>query len=262
MENERVLNVRWIPMKELMSDENYQRLVCNPWIKETAKVFDWNIFTLAKVYWSVADNKYIMVEGQNRTALLKYMGYDSVPCEILNICTSQEAAKIFSHVHNIRKPTYKENFKASCYYGDESCLKVKEAVEKYGFNFNLSSTTDNIFDCESHLVAIYKKEGFEWLCYVLRILRTVWDGDRRTTRAKFVVGLSAFLKTYKDTMNEKIFINKFAGGRISIPTIYEHVELIKTMHSVGSRVAFVIALLGLYNKGLTTNKLAEFNLRQ
>ena len=250
-----ITNVKMISIVKLASNREYQRPINWTWINKTAKEFDKRLFGFLKVFYNHAEDNYVVIEGQHRTLLAGKVGLTEVPCEIIEIETVEEAADMFANSHNMRKPAYKEIFRALCFAGDEDCLNIVGAIKTNGFVLNADAV--NGIRCISALKGIYDKCGYLHLCEVLRLLKLIWEGDKRTLVKGFVNGFSLFLKTYQGELPLNSFINKFY--KIPVLRILENATLYKQMGNSVTK-AYALTFVTLYNKGKSTKKLEEIEL--
>lgn len=123
----------YINKNDLNVDHNYQRdNISNS--KIVAMASNWSWIALGAISVGLRDNKYWVIDGQNRTlAAQRRSDIQDLPCIVFNTCTIAEEARGFLNVNTGRKPiTSIDKYKASVAANDEIAKYVKESFRKLG----------------------------------------------------------------------------------------------------------------------------------
>ena len=233
-----------VPIKDLVSNQEYQRNLSMLHVKKAVENFDLNQINPIKV--SRRDGINYVFNGQH-TAEIVAMASGSretpVWCMIYDDLEYTEEADIFANqMKNVKPLSPLEIFNANCEAGNDKTLLIKNLVESYGLHIALSSMPGNIV-AVSTLESIYDRYGYEMLDHILGLIIATWEGEMKAFSANVLNGLARLLYSYKDNIKDEIFKEKL--GEISIK------ELSKTAKErrAGS-LGYAEAMLINYNKRL------------
>ena len=233
-----------VPIKDLVSNQEYQRNLSMLHVKKAVENFDLNQINPIKV--SRRDGINYVFNGQH-TAEIVAMASGSretpVWCMIYDDLEYTEEADIFANqMKNVKPLSPLEIFNANCEAGNDKTLLIKNLVESYGLHIAVSSMPGNIV-AVSTLESIYDRYGYEMLDHILGLIIATWEGEMKAFSANVLNGLARLLYSYKDNIKDEIFKEKL--GEISIK------ELSKTAKErrAGS-LGYAEAMLINYNKRL------------
>ncbi len=231
-----------VPIKDLVSNQEYQRNLSMLHVKKAVDNFDLNQINPIKV--SRRDGVNYVFNGQH-TAEIVAMASGSretpVWCMIYDDLEYTEEADIFANqMKNVKPLSPLEIFNANCEAGNDKTILIKKLVESYGLHISLSSMPGNIV-AVSTLENIYDKYGYDMLDRVLKLIIATWEGEMKSFSANVLNGLARLLNAYKDSIKDDIFKEKL--GEVSIK------ELSKTAKErrAGS-LGYAEAMLLYYNK--------------
>ena len=233
-----------VPIKDLVSNQEYQRNLSMIHVKKAVENFDLNQINPIKV--SRRDGINYVFNGQH-TAEIVAMASGSretpVWCMIYDDLVYAEEADIFANqMKNVKPLSPYDVFNGHCQAGNNKELMIKGLVES--FNLQVSSKTGPGLICAvGALESIYDKYGYDMLEKVLKLIIMTWEGEQKSFSANIMNGMARFLYSYQDKVSETVFKEKL--GIISIK------ELTKTAkeRKAGS-LGFAEAMLIYYNKRL------------
>ena len=231
-----------IPIKELVSNQEYQRNLSMVHVKKAVDNFDLNQINPIKV--SRRDGVNFVFNGQH-TAEIVAMASGSretpvwfIVYDDLEYC---EEADIFANqMKNVKPLQPIEIFNANCEAGNEKELLIKGLVESYDLKIGVSSAPGFI-GAVGTLENIYDKYGYDVLDKVIKMIVITWEGELKSFSANILNGVARLVNAFGDSIKEETFKDKL--GEMSIK------ELSKTARErrVGS-LGYAEAMLLLYNK--------------
>ncbi|EKE02062.1 MAG: hypothetical protein ACD_20C00430G0004 [uncultured bacterium] len=235
-----------IPIKNLVSNQEYQRNLSGSHIKRTVANFDPYQINPVKV--SRRDSINYVFNGQHTIEIIAAIsGSRETPvwCMIYDDLDYQQEADIFANQQKyVKSLSPYEIFMANVEAGNDEQLIIKDLVESYGLF--LSSTKSPGRICAiSTLEYLYRKFGFHLLDRTLRLCIGTWEGDMNSLAANILRGVSKLIVAYENELKDDIFKEKV--GRCSIK------ELSRTAadRKAGS-LGYAEAMLIIYNKKLRT----------
>lgn len=231
-----------VPIKDLVSNQEYQRNISMIHVKKAVDNFDLNQINPIKV--SRRDGTNYIFNGQH-TAEIVAMASGSretpVWCMIYDDLEYTEEADIFANqMKNVKPLLPIEIFNANCEAGNDKELMIKGLVESYDLKISTSANPGCI-GAVGALESIYDKYGFDMLDHVIKLIVMTWEGELKSFSANIMNGIARLLYAYGDSIKDEIFKDKL--GEISIK------ELIKTAKErrAGS-LGYSEAMLIFYNK--------------
>ena len=249
-----IKSVKWIPVNMMKTISEYQRSCYEPWIRKTMPNFNWMAFGLIEVYYDKYSEKYKIIDGQHRVIMAERLGLASIPCNIRDISTDEEAAKIAIIINNRRNHKASDEFKMGLCAGDETCLSINDIVKKNGLKLTpTGSGTDNI-SCYSELTKLFVKYGGAILDESLYLIKKTWEGDSRTLGRKFISGFTEFLSVYKGRIKIDVLVTKF--NKIPIPRIIESANMFISLKENCTK-AYAKTFVLSYNMHRRVNRLDE-----
>ena len=235
-----------VPIKDLVSNQEYQRNLSMIHVKKAVENFDLNQINPIKV--SRRDGINYVFNGQH-TAEIVAMASGSretpVWCMIYDDLVYAEEADIFANqMKNVKSLQPIEIFKANCEAGNNKELMIKGLVESYNLKIAANSNPGTI-SAVSALEKIYDKYGYDVLDRVLKLIIITWEGEAKSFSANMLNGVARLVITYGSKLKEDIFKEKLC--EISIK------EISKTAKDrrAGS-LGYAEAMLIFYNKKMRT----------
>lgn len=242
--NEFVPNVHFelVPIKDLVSNQEYQRNLSMIHVKKAVDNFDLNQINPIKV--SRRDGTNYVFNGQHTAEIIAMAsGSRDTPvwCMIYDDLDYEEEADIFANqMRNVKPLLPIEIFNANCEAGNDKELVIKGLVESYDLKIASSSAPGSI-TAVSTLENIYEKYGYEMLDHVLKLIIMTWEGEQKSFSSNIMNGIVRLLYAFGESIKDEVFRDKL--GVVSIKDI---TKLAKERRA-GS-LGYAEAMLIYYNK--------------
>ena len=242
-----------IPIKNLVSNQDYQRNLSVKHVQKAASHFD--LFQINPVKVSRRGGINYVFNGQHTieiVALVSGSRETPVWCMVYENLEYTKEADIFANQMKYTKPLSPyEIFMANIEAGSDDQIIIRDLVESYGLQISASSGPGNICAVGS-LEFIYYKYGYQTLERTLSLDIGTWEGVPQSLSANMIKGLARLIATFGNELKDETFKEK-----LSIVSCKEITRTAKDRKS-GS-LGFAEALLLSYNKksrfGLEWSKL-------
>ncbi len=231
-----------VPIKDLVSNQEYQRNLSWCHVKKAVENFDLNQVNPIKV--SRRNGINYVFNGQHTAEIIALAsGSRDTPvwCMIYDDLDYSTEADIFANqMKNVKPLLPYEIFNANCEAGSDTELLIRGLVESYDLKISPGSAPGCICAVGA-LETIFQKYGYDMLDRVLKLIIMAWEGEPKSFSANMMNGLARFLYAYPDKISDEVFKEKL--GEVSIK------ELSKTAKErrAGS-LGFAEAMLIIYNK--------------
>ena len=230
-----------IPIKNLVSNQKYQRNLSQRHIARAAANFD--IYQINPVKVSRRDGVNYVFNGQHTIEIVALVsGSRDTPvwCMIYDDLIYEHEADIFANQQKYVKPLSPyEIFIANLEAGNDDHLIIHDLVESYGLTIG-TKKGPCVICAVSTLIMIYQKYGYHVLSRVLRLCVGAWEGDMNSFAANILNGISRLVFVFGDKLNDEIFKERL--GAVSVKVLS---RTAKERH-VGS-LGFAEAMLIEYN---------------
>ena len=204
-----------IPIKNLVSNQDYQRNLSQAHIEKTAENFD--IFQINPVKVSRRDGINYVFNGQHTieiVALASGSRETPVWCMIYDdLCYAHEADIFANQMKFVKSLLPYEIFMANIEAKNPDQLMIRDLVESYGMKISAKRAPGHIC-AVSTLESIYKKYGYQVLNHVLRLIIATWEGDSNSFSANIMNAVAKLCVVYKNQLNDETFAEKV--GAVSI----------------------------------------------
>lgn len=204
-----------IPIKNLVSNQDYQRNLSQARIEKTAENFD--LFQINPVKVSRRDGINYVFNGQHTieiVALASGSRETPVWCMIYDDLCYEHEADIFANQMKFAKNLAPyEIFVANLEAQNQDQLMIKDLVESYGMKIASKRAPGHIC-AVSTLEAIHTKYGYQILNRVLRLIIGTWEGDSNSFSANIMNAVAKLCVVFKDQLNDEVFSEKL--GAVSI----------------------------------------------
>ena len=208
-----------IPIKNLVSNQDYQRNLSQSHIERAAENFD--LYQINPVKVSRRDGINYVFNGQHTieiVALVSGSRETPVWCMIYDDLSYSHEADIFANQMKFVKALVPyEVFMANIEAGNEDQLMIRDLVESYGMTIGTKRIPGNIC-AVSTLEGIYNKYGYHVLNRVLRLIIATWEGDVNSFSANVMNAVAKLCVVYKDQLNEDTFKEKVGAVSIKLLT--------------------------------------------
>lgn len=218
--SEFIPNVKFelIQIKNLTSNQEYQRNISMKHVERAAKAFDPYQINPIKV--SRRNGINYVFNGQHTIEIVaKVSNSRETPvwCMVYEDLDYRTEADIFANQLKYTKSLLPyEIFMANVEAGNDKELLIKSIVESYNLKISSNKTAGNIC-AVSALEIIYDDFGYEILDRTIRLIIGTWEGAVDSLSANMLKGVSLIIATYGDYLNEEIFKDKL--GKISIKSL-------------------------------------------
>ena len=204
-----------IPIKNLVSNQVYQRSLSRTHINRAASNFD--LYQINPVKVSRRDGINYVFNGQHTieiVALVSGSRETPVWCMIYDDLDYSHEADIFANqMKYVKQLTPYEIFVANIEAGNDDQLIIRDIVESY--NMKVGPQKAPGFICAiSSLEMIYGKYGYHALDRVLRLIIGAWEGDPNSFSGNIMKAVAKLVVTYKDDLDDDLFKEKL--GAVSI----------------------------------------------
>lgn len=204
-----------IPIKDLVSNQDYQRNLSLGHINRAAENFD--LYQINPVKVSRRDGVNYVFNGQHTieiVALVSGSRETPVWCMIYDDLSYTAEANIFANQQKFVKPLQPyEVFNANVEAGNDTKLIIKSLVESYGLTIG-NKKGPGIICAVSTLENIYTNYGMQTLNRTLRLIIGAWEGDLHSFSANILNAVAKLISVFGDGLNDDIFKEKL--GAVSV----------------------------------------------
>lgn len=231
-----------IPIRNLVSNQEYQRNLSKSHIKRTVEEFD--LYQVNPVKVSRREGINYVFNGQHTIEIIALVsGSRDTPvwCMIYDDMDYSLEADIFANQQKCVKALVPyEIFKANIEAGNDKQLTIKSLVESYHLVVGGTKAAGTICAVSS-LEYIFDKYGFHVLDRTLRLCIATWEGDSVSLSSNMLKGVAKLVETFGDKMHDELFKDKV--GQFSPK------EIVRTAKDrrAGS-LGYAEAILLAYNK--------------
>ena len=204
-----------IPIKNLVSNQEYQRNLSQTHISRAAANFD--PYQIYPVKVSRRDGINYVFNGQHTieiVALVSGSRETPVWCMIYDDLSYEHEANIFANQQKYVKNLLPyEVFMANLEAGNDDQLLIQSLVESYGMTVSLKKGPGCIV-AVSTLEQIYHKLGYHGLSRVLRLIIGAWEGDMNSFSANMLNAVAKLVSVYGDTLDDDLFKEKVGAASL------------------------------------------------
>lgn len=234
-----------IPIKNLVSNQDYQRNLSQTHIARMVANFDIHQINLVKV--SRRDGVNLVMNGQHTietVAAISGSRETPVWCMIYQDLDYQSEADIFANQMKYSKAlSAYEVFVAHIEAGHDDQLLIKTLVESYNYHIASNSYDAHSISAVSALENILEKYGYNILDQTIYLIASTWEGDQMSFSGSMLKGVAKLLDSFGDDIKKDEFVERM--GRISPKEIIRSAK----EHRNGI-LGYAEALLTFYNRKL------------
>lgn len=242
-----------IPIKRLVSNQDYQRNISIQHIKKTAENF--NPYQINPVKVSRRDGINYVFNGQHTIEIVAMVsGSRDTPvwCMVYDDMDYKVEADVFANQQKYVKALVPyEIFMANIEAENEVQMTIKSLVESYGLTIS-KTRAPGMICAVSSLEHIFKKYGFHVLDRTIRLCVGAWEGEAASLSAGILKGIAILITTFGDSLRDDVFKEKvgaFSSREIS------RLARDRKAGSVGFAEAMLIAYNRKSKRGLSWEKL-------
>lgn len=198
-----------IPIKNLVSNQEYQRNLSQQHVENAAAHFD--LYQINPVKVSRRDGVNYVFNGQHTieiVALISGSRETPIWCMIYDDLNYEHEADIFANQMKFVRPLKPyEVFMANIEAGNDKQLIIKDLVESY--SLALGQTRNYGVICAvSTVEGIYERFGYHVLDRTLRLCVGAWEGDINSLSANFLNGVARLVIAFGDSIKDDQFKEK------------------------------------------------------
>ena len=200
-----------IPIKNLVSNQDYQRNLSQKHVEKAAANFDVNQINPVKV--SRRNGVNYVFNGQHTIEIVALVsGSRDTPiwCMIYDDLEYIEEADIFANQMKYTKSLMPyEIFVANIEAGNDEQLIIRDLVESYDLKIS-GKNGPGIICAVSTLEKIYEHYGYHIFDQTIRLITATWEGEMKSYSACMLYGVSRLIYAYQDELKEDIFKEKLS----------------------------------------------------
>ena len=231
-----------IPIKNLVSNQDYQRSLSEQHVLRAAEHFD--LYQINPVKVSRRNGINYVFNGQHTIEIVALVsGSRDTPvwCMIYDDLCYEHEADIFANQQKfVKSLNPHEVFTANVEAGNNDQMTIKGLVESYGLHISRKKGPGAIC-AVSTLEAIYTKYGYHVLNRVLRLCIGAWEGDANSFSANILNAIAKLVVTFRGRLDEDIFKEKV--GALSVKQLVRNAKD-RRPGSMGFCEAMIIAYNG------------------
>lgn len=198
-----------IPIKNLVSNQEYQRNLSQHHVENAAAHFD--LYQINPVKVSRRDGVNYVFNGQHTieiVALISGSRETPIWCMIYDDLNYEHEADIFANQMKFVRPLKPyEVFMANIEAGNDKQLIIKDLVESY--SLSLGQTRNYGVICAvSTVEGIFERFGYHVLNRTLRLCVGAWEGDMNSLSANFLNGVARLVIAFGDSIKDDQFKEK------------------------------------------------------
>ena len=224
-----------IPIRNLVSNQDYQRDLSESHITKTIREFD--VYQINPVKVSHRDGQNYVFDGQHTIEMIASMsGSRDTPvwCMVYDDLQYQEEAHIFAEQQkHVKALVPYEMFVAHVEAGDNKQMMIYNLVNNV-FKLKISGNrAPGTISAVSALEFIYDKYGYEVLDRTLRLALGTWQGEDLSLSAAILKAIAMMIASFGSNLDDENFrdrVGKYSAKAISRtardrrPGIYGYVE--------------------------------------
>ena len=198
-----------IPIKNLVSNQEYQRNLSASHIQRTVENFD--LYQINPVKVSRRNGSNYVFNGQHTIEIVATVsGSRETPvwCMIYDELDYVQEADIFANQQKFIRPLLPyEIFMANVEAGNDDQLIIKSLVESYGLSITHNKVPGGICAVAT-LGYIHQKYGFHVLDRTLRLCIGTWEGDINSLSSNMLKGIAHLVVAFGENLRDDIFKDK------------------------------------------------------
>lgn len=270
-----LLAVEMLPVSALVVDHTYQRPEDTSRVQQMVKTWNWlacghlavSLRTVTvQLHGGRTTSYYAVIDGQQRLAAIKALGYSEAPCRIYLDLTPEQEAELFELLNKNKKPGYNDIFKARLARNEQVASAINAAVESIGYHLDperkhAGGRRGMSVDAESlqrdhyyiqtmqEMERMHRAGGTTHIMDVLRFVKACWGGEHLDKQAQVFSGVSRFITLYPEHNRSELIVKVKKEGLFKILQAAGIIGSLTSGGTASRANAFAEALLNLYNRG-------------
>lgn len=231
-----------IPIKNLVSNQEYQRNLSQNHIERAAKNFD--LYQINPVKVSRRNGINYVFNGQHTIEIVAMVSESRdtpVWCMVYDDMDYNVEADVFANQQKYVKALMPyEIYKANIEAGNDKQIMIKSLVESYGLSIG-PTKGQGIICAVSSLEYIFDTWGFHVLDRALRLCIGTWEGESNSLSSNMLKGIARLIVAFDEKMCDDIFKEKVGA--------YSAKDIIRTAKERrAGAIGYAEAMLIAYNK--------------
>jgi len=244
-----------LSVEKLHSYLDYQRVIKEDFVKEKVAIFDINEVDAPAVSLRInkdGEEEYRVGDGQHTIAIVKYMGWKVLKCEVREGLTDEEEHEWFHKRNSKKRPQTSGRMLNAKVKGkfDQATNSLVNILDSVGYKIKTADIKNGngVINAGLTMEDIFKSMGESNFKQFIILHSNVWNSDKKAMNAHFLKGMAKFYITYKDEIEDKRFIQAFLNKKVTASDIIKDVSnnVLKKDNSIKYAWVFVEN----YNKGL------------
>ena len=231
-----------IPIKNLVSSQDYQRSLSMRHVRRAAEHFD--LYQINPVKVSRRNGVNYVFNGQHTIEIVAAVsGSRETPvwCMVYDDLYYEHEADIFANQMKYTKNLSPyEIFVANIEAGNSRQLMIRDLVESFGLHLSPKKQAGTI-SAITTVESVYEKYGLQVLTRVLQLIVGTWEGDVNSFSSNMISAVARLAYTYDTDLVDEIFKERL--GEHSV----KEITRCANERSAGS-LGYAEALLCFYNK--------------
>lgn len=207
-----------VPIKNLVSNQEYQRSLSPTHIERAAAEFD--IYQINPVKVSRRNGINYVFNGQHTIEIVASVsGSRDTPvwCMIYDELSYEREADIFANqMRFVKRLQPCEIFKANLEAENHDQMMVYSLLNSYHLTVG-QKRRPGVICAISTVEAIYQKYGRAVLDRVLRLIVGTWEGDVNSFSANILNAVAKLIVTYQNSLDDELFMDRI--GSISVKQV-------------------------------------------
>ncbi len=204
-----------IPIKNLVSNQDYQRSLSTGHILRAAEHFDPYQINPVKV--SRRDGVNYVFNGQHTIEIVALVsGSRDTPvwCMIYDDLNYEHEADIFANQQKyVKALSPLEVFRANLEAENNDQMIIRDLVNSYGLTIG-NKKAPGVICAVSTLESIYAKYGYHVLNRVLRLIVSAWEGDGKSFSSCMMNGVAKVINAFGTDLDDEVFKDRL--GAVSV----------------------------------------------
>ncbi len=231
-----------IPIKNLVSNQEYQRNLSQLHIERAANNFD--LYQINPVKVSRRNGINYVFNGQHTIEIVAMVSESRdtpVWCMVYDDMDYNVEADVFaSQQKYVKTLTPYEIYNANIEAGNDKQLMIKSLVESYGLGIGRAKS-NGVICAVASLEYIFDTWGFHILDRTLRLCIGTWEGEADSLSSNMLKGIARLIAAFGEKMRDDIFKEKLGS--------YSAKEIIRTAKERrAGALGYSEAILLAYNK--------------
>jgi hypothetical protein len=185
-------------------------------------------------------------------------GWKKIKCEIREDLTDEEENEWFYKRNNKRRPQTSGRMLNSKINGkfDANTIKMVDTLNKVDYKIKTSTIKGGkgVINAGQTLEKVFKDMGIEKFEKCIILHKLIWDGDKKSLTAPFLIGLRKFFTVYDDEIEAKRFVSAFKTKNKYITANDIIKDATNSVLKKTSDIKYAWTFAEYYNKGLAEQK--------